>query len=287
VIKHVGFIGFGEAGSNFSAGLRETNPALKITAYDIRFPLEPALQAKATELGVTAVGASIAEPDLVFSFVVAKASVTVAKVSAKVMRVGQIYADCNSSSPQMKQQVAAALDGTGVKMVDCAVMSGVPGRRHKVPMNLSGPDAEETVGLLSQLGCVCEATGDQIGAASALKMMRSVMMKGIDALLLEFIDGARQYGVTEAALASMADNYPGVDWLGRAPGAMSRTSEHAVRRASKMQEVSGTLRAVGVEPMMAEATSRRIAQAAGLIRSNGGEAFTTLDELMAAMEATK
>jgi len=195
------------------------------------------------------------------------------------MRVGQIYADCNSSSPQMKQQVAVALDGTGVKMIDCAVMSGVLGRRHKVPLNLSGPDAEETVGLLSQLGCVCEATGDQIGAASALKMMRSVMMKGIDALLLEFIDGARQYGVTEAALASMADNYPGVGWLGRAPGAMSRASE--------MQEVSETLRAVGVEPMMAETTSRRIAQAAGLIRSNGGEAFTTLDELMAAMEATK
>jgi len=113
VIKHVGFIGFGEAGSNFSVGLRETNPALKITAYDIRFPLEPALQTKAAELGVTAVGAvgaSIAEPDLVFSFVVAKASVTVAKVSAKVVRVGQIYADCNFSSPQMKQQVAAALD---------------------------------------------------------------------------------------------------------------------------------------------------------------------------------
>ena len=140
----------------------------------------------------------------------------------------------------MKQQVAAALDGTGVKMVDCAVMSGVPGWCHKVPMNPSGPDAQETVGLLSQLGCVSEATGDQIGAASALKMMR------IDALLPEFIDGARQYGVTEAALASMADNYPGIDWLGRAPGATSRASEHAVRRASEMQEVSEALRAVGV-----------------------------------------
>ena len=290
MIKHVGFIGFGEAGSNFSAGLREANPALKITAYDIRFPLEAALQAKAAALGVRAVGAvesCVVEPDLVFSFVVAKTSVRVAKASAKVMRAGQIYADCNSSSPQMKEQVSAALGGTGVKMVDCAVMSGVPGRRHKVPMNLSGPDAEEAVSLLSVLGCVCEATGEKIGAASALKMMRSVMMKGIDALLLEFIDGARQYGVTEAALASMADNYPGVDWVARAPGAMSRVSEHAVRRASEMHEVSETLRAVGVEPMMAEATSRRIAQAAGLIKSNGGKAFTTLDELMAAMEAVK
>jgi 3-hydroxyisobutyrate dehydrogenase-like beta-hydroxyacid dehydrogenase len=78
VIKHVGFIDFGEAGSNFPAGLREANPALRITAYDIRFPLEPALQAKAAELDVTAVGAvdaSMAEPDLVFSFVVAKASI--------------------------------------------------------------------------------------------------------------------------------------------------------------------------------------------------------------------
>lgn len=118
----------------------------------------------------------------------------------------------------MKQQVAAALDGTGVKMVDSAVMSGVPGRRHKVPMNLLGPDAEETVSLLSPLGCLCEVTGEKIGATSALKMMRSVMMKGVGALLLKFIDGARQYGVTEAALASMADNYLGVDWVARAPG---------------------------------------------------------------------
>ena len=290
MINHIAFIGFGEAGWNFSAGLREANPDLAITAYDIRFPLEPALRDKAKALNVTAVDAvdaSIAEPGLVMSFVVAKASVEVAAASAAVMREGQFYVDCNSTSPQMKQQVEAAFTGSPARMVDSAVMSGLPGNRHEVPMNLSGPGVGEAADLLNALGCLSTAMGAVVGAASALKMMRSVMMKGIDALLLECIEGARHYGAAEAALASMADAYPSIDWVARAPRSLSRASEHSVRRASEMREVAETLRAVGVEPMMAEATSRRIALAAGLIKNNGGKAFTSLDELMTAMKASE
>jgi 3-hydroxyisobutyrate dehydrogenase-like beta-hydroxyacid dehydrogenase len=150
-------------------------------------------------------------------------------------------------------------------------------------MNLSGPGADEAAVALNALGCVTEAMGEQVGAASALKMMRSVMMKGIDALLLECIEGARHYGAAESALTSMADSYPGIDWVARAPKSLSRASEHAVRRASEMREVAETLRAVGIEPMMAEATSRRIALAEPLIKANGGAAFVSLDALMAAM----
>jgi 3-hydroxyisobutyrate dehydrogenase-like beta-hydroxyacid dehydrogenase len=287
VIGHIGFIGFGEAGWSFSSGLRKANPNLRITAYDIRFPTDEGMRDRAAALGVIAVDAvdaSIAEPDMVLSFVVAKASVEVAEASAVVMHAGQFYVDCNSTSPQMKQRVEAALADCPAGMVDSAVMSGLPGNRHKVPMNLSGLDAEEVAGLLNALGCVCDPMGEVVGAASALKMMRSVMMKGIDALLLECIQGARHYGAAEAALASLADSYPCIDWVARAPKSLSRASEHAVRRASEMREVSDTLRAVGVEPMMAEATSRRIALAEGLIKMNDGRAFKSLDELVAAME---
>ena len=286
MIKHIAFIGFGEAGWNFSAGLRETNPDLRISAYDIRFPNDPEAREKAAALNVetaNAVDASIAEADIVMSFVVAMASVEVADASAAVMRAGQIYVDCNSTSPQMKQKVEVAFVGSPGKMVDSAVMSGLPGNRHRVPMNLSGPGAEDAAEKLNALGCVATAMGETVGAASALKMMRSVMMKGIDALLLECIQGARHYGAAEAALASMADAYPGTDWVARAPKSLSRASEHAVRRASEMREVAETLRAVGVEPLMAEATSRRIAEAEPLIKSNDGKAFATLDDLMAAM----
>lgn len=286
MIKHIAFIGFGEAGWNFSHGLREVNPELRISAHDIRFPNDPDARERAAVLNVTiadAVDASIAEADLVMSFVVAKASVEVAEASAAVMRQGQVYVDCNSTSPQMKQKVEAAFAGSPVQMVDSAVMSGLPGNRHRVPMNLSGSGAESVAEDLNQLGCVATAMGETVGAASALKMMRSVMMKGIDALLLECIQGARHYGAAEAALASMADAYPGTDWVARAPKSLSRASEHAVRRASEMREVAETLRAVGVEPLMAEATSRRIAEAEPLIKSNGGKPFATLDELMAAM----
>jgi 3-hydroxyisobutyrate dehydrogenase-like beta-hydroxyacid dehydrogenase len=288
VINHIGFIGFGEAGWNFSAGLRDANPDLRITAYDIRFPGEAALRDKAKALDVTpvdAVDGSIAEPDMVLSFVVAKASVQVAEASAALMRAGQFYIDCNSTSPQMKQMVETTLSESPARMVDSAVMSGLPGNRHEVPMNLSGPGAGEAAELLNALGCVSTAMGEVVGAASALKMMRSVMMKGIDALLLECIEGARHYGAAEAALASMVDAYPSIDWVSRAPKSLSRASEHSARRASEMREVAETLRAVGVEPMMAEATSRRIALAEGLIKSNNGKAFSSLDELMAAMEA--
>jgi 3-hydroxyisobutyrate dehydrogenase-like beta-hydroxyacid dehydrogenase len=287
MIRHIAFIGFGEAGWNFSTGLREANPDLRITAYDIRFPSDPQSREKADALNITAVDAvdaSIAVPDIVMSFVVAKASVKVAELSAAVMREGQFYVDCNSTSPQMKQRVEAAFAGSPARMVDSAVMSGLPGNRHEVPMNLSGPGADEAAVLLNALGCVSTAMGPVVGAASALKMMRSIMMKGIDALLLECIEGARHYGAADAALASMADAFPSIDWVARAPRSLSRASEHSVRRASEMREVAETLRAVGVEPMMAEATARRIALAEGLIKSNGGKAFTSLDELMAAME---
>jgi 3-hydroxyisobutyrate dehydrogenase-like beta-hydroxyacid dehydrogenase len=286
MIKHIAFIGFGEAGWNFSAGLREVNPDLRITAYDIRFPTDPDARERAKALNVTpvdAVDGSIAEPDMVLSFVVAKASVEVAEASARVMRQGQFYVDCNSTSPQLKQKVEVALAGSPAEMVDSAVMSGLPGNRHLVPMNLSGPAATKASELLNVLGCVTTPMGEVVGAASALKMMRSVMMKGIDALLLECIQGARHYGAAEAALASMADAYPGTDWVARAPKSLSRASEHAVRRASEMREVAETLRAVGVEPLMALATSQRIAEAEPLIKSNGGKTFASLDDLMAAM----
>jgi 3-hydroxyisobutyrate dehydrogenase-like beta-hydroxyacid dehydrogenase len=287
LINHIGFIGFGEAGWNFAAGLRGVSPELRITAYDIRFPSEPGMRERADALGVKAVDAvdaSIAGPDMILSFVVAKASVEVAEASAAVMHAGQFYVDCNSTSPQMKQRVETVFASSPVRMIDSAVMSGLPGNRHEVPMNLSGPGADEAAWALNALGCVTEAMGEQVGAASALKMMRSVMMKGIDALLLECIEGARHYGAAETALASMADAYPGIDWVARAPRSLSRASEHAVRRASEMREVAETLRAVGVEPMMAEATSRRIAMAQPLIKENGGAAFGSLDELMAAMD---
>ncbi len=286
MIKHIAFIGFGEAGWNFSDGLRGVNPDLRISAHDIRFPSDPEARERAAALNVSiadAVDASIAEADMVMSFVVAKASVEVAEASAAVMREGQFYIDCNSTSPQMKQRVEAAFAGSPVQMVDSAVMSGLPGNQHRVPMNLSGADAGSAAERLNALGCVATAMGETVGAASALKMMRSVMMKGIDALLLECIQGARHYGAAEAALASMADAYPGTDWVARAPKSLSRVSEHAVRRSSEMREVAETLRAVGVEPMMAEATSRRIALAEPLFKNNGGKVFASLDDLMAGM----
>lgn len=285
-LNHVAVIGFGEAGSHFAAGPREANLDLVISAYDIRFPVEPELCRKTEAIAVTPIGpvdATIVEADLVLSFVVAKQSVTVAEISARGMRDGQFYVDCNSASPQMKEQVAAVFTGTNVKVVDSGVMSALPGNRHTVPMTFSGPDAIEAADLLNALGCVVDTMDGAVGAASALKMMRSVTMKGIDAVLLEFVQGARHYGVTEAVLASMSDSYPGVDWVARAPRSISRASEHAARRASEMREVSETLRAVGVEPLMSEAASRRIAEVADLLEGNDGKAFGSLDEVIAAM----
>lgn len=262
------FIGFGEAGAAMAAGLREAHPDLALHCYDIRVggDGQAALRAAAAAQGVTchdSLAAAVAGADIVLSTVVAKAAVAVAREAAAQLHRGQIYVDLNSAAPRTKQQVAEALAASGCDVLDGAILSPVPPHRHRVPILLCGPAVTEAVRQLSALGFNVEDGGETIGAASATKMLRSIMIKGVEALFLECVAAASHFGATQRVLDSLQPSLPGLDWPERARYLTSRTALHGSRRAAEMTEAAIMLRDIGMEPTMAEAAARRISWGAG------------------------
>lgn len=258
------FIGFGEAAKAMVAGLRAEHPALAIHLYDIRFAADDgaALRATAEALGATvhdSLAEAVAAGAIVLSTVVAKAAVAVAEAAAPHMRPGQLYIDLNSAAPGTKQRVAELLQASGCTVLDGAILSPVPKHRHKVPILLCGPKVAEAAAALNALGFNVEDGGETLGAASATKMLRSIMIKGVEALFLECVAAASHFGATERVLNSLQPSLPGLDWPERARYLTSRTALHGARRAVEMTEAAAMLRDIGMEPTMAEAAAKRIA----------------------------
>lgn len=251
----LGFIGFGEAGSNIAAGLLEQGLD-DITAY--------ALECRKVD-GVTecedAAGA-IAGRDIVISAVTANVALEVAETAAPLLRAGQIYIDVNSVSPGTKRKIADVINGVGARFVECSIMGAVPKPRHTVPMLLCGEAAGDVIAALSPFGMNMTDLGPEYGRAAATKMFRSVMIKGLEALLQECVLGASKYGAAEQVLESVGEGYPGVDWVELAHHMLGRTAVHGTRRAAEMDEVAATLSELGIEPMMAASAAKRIRWAA-------------------------
>ncbi len=245
------------------AALSEAHPESPIHLWDIRFAGDdgPAQKARAEALQATCydnVGEAAAAGDIVLSTVVAKAAVPVAEAAAGYLKPGQIYADLNSAAPRTKQQVAKVLAASGCDVFDGAILAPVPKHRHKVPILLCGPKVAEAVAKLSALGFNVENGGETIGAASATKMLRSIMIKGVEALFLECVAAASHFGATDRVLDSLQPSLPGLDWPERARYLTSRTALHGARRAAEMTEAATMLRDIGMEPTMAEAAAKRI-----------------------------
>ncbi len=280
------FIGFGEAAKAMVAGLRDEHPDLAVHLYDIRFggAAGAALREEAIRLGATchdSLGAAVAAGGIVLSTVVAKAAVEVAEAAAPHLGPGRLYIDLNSAAPGTKQRVAAVLASSGCDVLDGAILSPVPRHRHKVPILLCGPRVAAAVATLAALGFNVEDGGETLGAASATKMLRSIMIKGVEALFLECVAAASHFGATERVLTSLQPSLPGLDWPERARYLTSRTALHGARRAAEMTEAAAMLRDIGLEPTMAEAAARRIAWgaeqnlAAGLV----DDAFPTVEAM--------
>jgi 3-hydroxyisobutyrate dehydrogenase-like beta-hydroxyacid dehydrogenase len=254
------FIGFGEAGEAIASGLHEAG-ANNIAAWDILFPQregEKLLRAAVTSGVRCAPSAAdaVRGADVIISAVTAASSVDAAR-SVKAHLTGQPYfLDINSVSPGRKQETAKLL-GDAVRYVDVAVLAPIHPARHKTPMLLGGPHAAAIAPVLAALGMRVDVAGAEIGAAAAIKMVRSVMIKGIEALTLECFLAASRAGVVDEVAASMKNNYPGLDWAKIVPYNLERMASHGERRAAEMEEVADTLRELGVEPLMATATVKR------------------------------
>jgi 3-hydroxyisobutyrate dehydrogenase-like beta-hydroxyacid dehydrogenase len=261
-IRQIALIGFGEVGGIF--GHDFAAQGLAVSAYDILLDREASrseMQDKAKVAGVQACDSAeeaVRGSDLVISAVTAASALDAATTAARFLRSGQTYLDINSVSPETKREIAAVLDGTPATFVEAAVMAPVSPQRLKVPMLLGGPGAAGTVPRLAGIGMNVRPVSEQVGVASAIKMCRSIIIKGLEAITVESMFTARRYGAEKQVLESLEATYPGMGWLGALPDYLiSRVAEHGKRRAAEMREAAQAVSDAGLEPLAALGTAQR------------------------------
>ena len=255
-----GFIGFGEAGQAIAAGLRDGGIE-RIAAWDILFPMAEGerLKAAGRQIGATLASSAaeaVRDADIVVAAVTAASSVEAARSVEPHLQGVPFYLDINSVSPGRKQDTAKLL-GVRARYIDVAVIAAIHPARHRTPMLVAGPHVEALTPLLRELDMQLSPAGADIGAAAAIKMIRSVMIKGIEALTLECFLAATRAGVLDQVIDSLKNNYPSLDWMKIADYNIERMASHGARRAAEMEESAATLRELGIEPLMVDATVER------------------------------
>lgn len=295
----IGLVGYGEVGRILAEDLRAAAQA-HVLAHDRKLgdaalaqPLRDHAHAHGVEL--IASHTELAQrSDFVISAVTASQTVDVARACAPGMQPGAWFLDFNSASPGAKQAAARSIEAAGGRYVEGAVMTSIPPYRIRVPLLLGGPGAADLAPLLGELGFDARVASDRLGVASATKMCRSVMIKGLEAMVIESLTTARAYGVEDAVVASLYETFPGIDWEKQAAYFFQRVIEHGRRRSEEVLEVAQTVREAGLEPWSAAGTAQRQAWVAdladnGLFGARGATGFarspdwrTEADRILAA-----
>jgi 3-hydroxyisobutyrate dehydrogenase-like beta-hydroxyacid dehydrogenase len=255
-------VGYGEVGKILAAALVARRIG-QISTYDILLReagAAPGMRAHAAQTGVRACDAmatALATADVVICAVTASQTLAAATEAARAIRPGALFVDLNSASPGTKTQASRLIDGAGGRYVESAVMTAVPPYGIRMPMLLGGPHAAAAAKLLSPIGFSVEVVAAEIGVASAIKLCRSVFIKGLEAIVVESFTSARHYGVERHVLASLAETFPTIDWEKQGSYLFSRVAQHGRRRAEEMREAALTVREAGLDPHMAAASAER------------------------------
>jgi 3-hydroxyisobutyrate dehydrogenase-like beta-hydroxyacid dehydrogenase len=264
----VGLVGYGEVGRILAEDLRARGLA-RVCAFDLKLggdaagPLREHAQAHGVTLAATHAELA-AGADFIVSAVTASQAVPVAQACAPAIRAGTWFLDFNSASPGAKRRAAQLVDAAGGRYVEGAVMTSIPPYRIRVPLLLGGPHAAALAPLAGALGFDAKVASPKLGVASATKMCRSVMIKGLEAMVIESFTAARALGVEDAVLASLAETFPGIDWEKQGSYFFQRVIQHGRRRAEEVREVAQTVREAGLEPWSAAGTAERQAWLADL-----------------------
>jgi 3-hydroxyisobutyrate dehydrogenase-like beta-hydroxyacid dehydrogenase len=254
----VALVGFGEAGEAF---VRSPGWRGETRAWDILPERRAAMAACGVETGESA-PAALGDRAFILSLVTADSALDAARDCAAHLPEGALWCDMNSVAPQTKREAAAAIEAAGGRYVDVAIMAPVD-KGLAVPLLVSGPHALAAQPLLEALGFTdIRIVGDEVGRASAIKMIRSVMVKGLEALSWECADAAEKAGVFDEVMASLDASEKAIGWAERVAYNRERMETHGLRRAAEMEESAKTLQGLGVEPVMTRGTIVRQRQAA-------------------------
>lgn len=255
------FIGFGEAASGFidGWGLKRFS---SVSAYDLKTDhpdasVRSSKWADYDRLGVTGCQTpeeALQGSDVVFSLVTADQAQPAAQCAADFIPAGSLYLDGNSCAPDNKRANARLIEAAGGRYVDVAIMAPVHPRLHQTPLLMSGSNAAAAIRELTSLELNCALVEGDVGSASSIKMIRSIMVKGMEALSAECVLAARRANVDTAVLESLERSFPEFGWKERIHYMLGRTVEHGVRRAAEMREVALTVEQLGLPPDMTRAT---------------------------------
>ncbi|QNA84172.1 NAD(P)-dependent oxidoreductase [Sphingomonas sp. So64.6b] len=249
MVAQLALIGFGEAATAFAPGLDAA-----MIAYDIKSDRHRLANVAMAATNAEALSGAAAA----LSLVTADQSLAAAEAAASHIAPGAFWFDMNSVAPDTKRAAAAAIEAAGGRHVDVAIMSPVLPQRAAVPLLLSGPHAEAGAELLRSIGFgSVRVVPGETGRASSIKMIRSVMVKGIEALIAECVIAADRAGVLDEVIASLNASWPGVDWAQKADYNLDRMMIHGLRRAAEMEEVVKTLDTLGTGAAMTRGTVER------------------------------
>ena len=247
----IAFIGFGEAGRAFADSLRaEGNHAL--SAFDRKDTpgMAEAMAARGVRQGAGP-GEALEGAEWIVSAVTADQSLEAAEAAAPHLAEGQVFFDINSVSPGRKRATAAIVEASGARYVDMAVMAPVHPKGHATPVLIAGGTAEELAPALAEAGFALDVVGPGPGEATAVKMVRSLFVKGLEAITVEALLAASASGCFERVLQSLSRSYPGLGWPENARYNFERTLKHGARRAAEMRESAATLGALGLNGALA------------------------------------
>jgi 3-hydroxyisobutyrate dehydrogenase-like beta-hydroxyacid dehydrogenase len=289
----LGFLGFGEAGHRFAkdlseAGLKDiyaySRSGAKAKPGDAQYGEAQAVGAQL----VKTVGALCRRADVIIALTPGKAAVAAARKAAKHLRPEQIYVDMSSAAVKTMEDIAHLLDGKA-RFVDAAIMSPVPLNGIKGVIGASGADAEAFRELVAPYGMNIKVVGTKPGGASAMKLIRSVCMKGLSAVLMESLEAAQRYGVLDATAADIAGSFDERPFAQNMKRYVCGTAVHAERRIHEMADVLALLNSLGSSTRMTKATRAKLVDVTkmGLREKFNAREPDTVAEVMEAIVAMR
>jgi 3-hydroxyisobutyrate dehydrogenase-like beta-hydroxyacid dehydrogenase len=258
----VGLLGFGEVGQILADDLQRV-PDISVRAYDLLFDSATSMQSrevKAREHVVAATDAAdLAKScDFIISCVTAAQNIVATRSISLHLRSGTYILDLNSVSPDTKRACSAIITSAGGRYVEATLMGPIAPMRSASPILLGGPHAAEFTSLAPKLGFdKVSFFSAEVGPASAAKLCRSVIVKGLEALVMESLLTASHYGVERQVLGSLRNIMDLPNWPGFSRYLIGRSVEHGKRRAEEMREAASTVAAAGIEPLMSYACAAR------------------------------
>jgi 3-hydroxyisobutyrate dehydrogenase-like beta-hydroxyacid dehydrogenase len=251
----IAFLGFGEAARAFRETLAAADPGLAFLAWDIELdgPEAQAMQAAMAAHGAAQAAGpdGLGAADWIVSAVTADQSLAAVEPLLPALGPGRLVVDINSVSPGRKRETSARVEAREAAYLDMAVMAPVHPRGHRTPVLVAGGGLGAARAPLDRLGFAWREAGAEPGAATAVKMVRSLFVKGLEAITVEALLAAERSGCFEEILNSLSESYPGLGWPGIADYHFERTLTHGTRRAAEMRESATTLDELGLNGALA------------------------------------